>query len=397
MQQGNNLQNILRFIGRCVLYVFFFLYTVGSAFGNPDAYSYVFYVAIAIAIILFFQDRDSFRNLRRYYIWQAGFILFALITTVYTINTEHAFAQLLQIVKILVKVSTVAVICKTIKDFQQLIKGMAIVGGAVFVFLYSTGQLYDAWRLGNDLMGNANALGLILAVYSLSAIYSYFSASKKWVKVFYLALFIVGIYMVLLTGGRKFILFLVVYIYLVLFNKGTNLKSLIIATAIIAVVLYVGYYMIMNVEALYNAMGVRLEGLFSDEGAMGVDDQSTLMMTGLSMFSERPLFGWGIGGFQQYFLEHKGTYIYAHSNYIELLADFGLIGTIIYYSQYIHIVRLFVRYKTNDISRLFLPLIIAIAILDIFAISFNQTAFVPMLIMILSRYAEDVRPKNAIG
>lgn len=394
MLKSNSFQTQLRFIGRCILYVFFFLYTVGRTLGNPEAYNYVFYVAMGIAIILLMQDQDPFRHLRRYFVWQALFILFTFISVIYSINTEHALAQVKQILKILVKVTTVAVICKSVKDFQQLMKGMSLIGGVVFLFLFFTGQLYESWRLGTDLMGNANALGLILAVYSLSSIYSFFTETKKRFKILYLALFIVGVYMVLLTGGRKYILFLLTYIYLVLFNRGSNAKSLLLSTIVIAIILYVGYIVIMNIEALYNTMGVRLEGAFTSDGPMGVDDQKTLMATGLKMFAERPILGWGIGGFQQYFFLNMGTYIYAHSNYVELLADFGIIGTVVYYSQFFYAAKLYFKNKSNEISKLLLPLILSIAVLDIFSISFNQTAFVPMLIMFASRYAVEVIPSQ---
>lgn len=131
---------------------------------------------------------------------------------------------------------------------------------------------------------------------------------------------------------------------------------------------------------------------------LGVSDQSNLMLRGIKMFFERPLLGWGVGGFQQYSLINHGAYVYAHSNYVELLADFGIVGLLIYYSQYIYcIYNLFKlkMYANTEELKFYLPLFFSVICIEMFSITFNQTAFIPLFIMLISQYVETLnRRKN---
>lgn len=388
-----SLSDLLRKLGMYTLYVFFYIYSAGNALGISSWYSLTFNIATFIAVLLMLQNLRVLNSYKYYYIWQFAFIFLLLASSLYTINTEHWSAQFMAVVKILMKITVVAIICGNFIGVKKLLAGFSVLGPLIFLTLLATGKLYEGWRLGTDLLGNANSFAHIITIMMTGAMYFAFSAEQKKYRIVNIIFIIIDLYMIFLSGGRKFILYGVVFTYvsLVMRSKRIKIKNIIIATIIVVVLLRIGYQIIMNTPALYSTIGIRLVGI-GTTGAMGVGDQQRLMQRGIEMFKESPIFGKGIGGFQQYSSNVYGSYVYAHSNYIELLADFGLVGFILYYYRYIRSLVRMIRYRNiiDEKYRLFFPLLIAIFVLDIFSISFNQTAFIPLFVMLISSYADSL-------
>ena len=75
------------------------------------------------------------------------------------------------------------------------------------------------------------------------------------------------------------------------------------------------------------------------------------MQTGIDIFKQRPIFGAGADAVRSY-LGYAGNknVSYSHSNYIELLASFGIVGTLIYYWYFLKqtIFALFNKNKDKD-------------------------------------------------
>lgn len=389
----------LQFLGMAALGVFFYLYGVGNAVGMARYYPYVFCLVELIALAMLIYDKTFFGRYRQYYAWQFVFILFISFSALYTINTEHALAQIMAVLKILLKVSVVAIICSDFDGIKKLMTIFSCLGGLSFGTLLLTGKLYEGWRLGTELLGNANSFALIITIFMTGAMYCMVSSTNKYIRWMSIVCFALDLYMIFLSGGRKFLLYGIVFLYVsfLISNSGRiKLRNIVAATALVGVIVYIGYYVILHTPALYNAIGIRLIGLGTQGGALGVSDQNSLMTRGIEMFLKRPFWGWGIGGFQQYSANEFGTYVYAHSNYIELLADFGIFGTMIYYSQYFLCFIKMMEYKSfanPDEQKLFMPLLVAISVIDIFSITFNQTAFIPLFVMLISGYAYELRQR----
>ena len=384
----NNITKHLRTLGLFTLYVFFYAYGIGNASPIGRYYLIFIYIAIAIAAIIFLLEPACIKKYKQYYLWMGCFIALEIATLIYALNTSHGLSWVISSFKILVKIVAVVIICDNLGGFYKLCKGLAFIGGAEFITLYRTNKLYENWRLGTKLLGNANSFALIIMFFSLGTLISLFIEKKKFLKIIYLVLFVLDTYMIFLSGGRKFLLFQLMFIYssLLLRSGKINWKNIIMGTFIVGGIVYISYKVIMNVPVLYDHIGIRLSGLGSEEGAMGVDDQSTLMLRGISLFLQRPFFGWGIGSYVAYHGENYGSFSYAHSNYVELLADFGIFGTLLYYSQYFYCLKILFRNRNKNIDngKVFIPIILSIIVIDIFSITFNQTAFIPFLLMFVS-------------
>ncbi|MEK7298714.1 MAG: O-antigen ligase family protein [Candidatus Margulisiibacteriota bacterium] len=59
--------------------------------------------------------------------------------------------------------------------------------------------------------------------------------------------------------------------------------------------------------------------------------RGTMILDGLNGFRERPLFGHGGGSFQINQFSRHGSYTVAHNDYITMLFEFGLIGTLLFF------------------------------------------------------------------
>lgn len=390
----------VRSLGMWALYAFFYLYSVGNAVGLDIPYEMIFSVAILFAVLIFCKNTRCLEKYKNYYLWQALFIFIMLCSVVYTINSEHWTSQLLVMFKILLKITTVIIICGDFNGVQKLLKGFSALGLAIFMTLLFTGRLYERGRLGTDLLGNANSFAHIVMIMMTGAMYYIFNAERKVLKAVNIGITILDFYLIFLSGGRKFILYAVVFVYVSIVVRANRIKvkNLILATIAVGVLVFAGYRIIMMNDVLYRTIGIRLIGIGSVQGVMGVDDQTRLMQRGIEMFLQRPLFGYGIGGFQQYSANHYGRYVYAHSNYVELLADFGIVGFIIYISRYIKNISIMMKHTKfiDEELKLYLPLMVSIIVLDIFSISFNQTAFIPLFVMLISGYVDSIVQKKVI-
>ena len=373
----------MQYTGLGVLGMSFFMYTLGSIYENEDAYSTLFYVAVLIAGALLLKDRTALRQYKRYYIWQTAFILLISLSVLYTVNPNPT-PYVVQMFKILLKVTTVAIICKNYEGVKKLLLCIALVGVAVFFALYTRGLLNDVGRLGNEIMGNANSFGLMTTVFYIGAFSSINNVKDKYLKYFFIFAVVLDIVLMAMTGGRKFLLFAMVFMFSSLLAQGTIKPGrLLLVGFVTGIIVVIMSYIIMNVGFFYDAIGYRFDGMFSGQ-AEGVDDQEYLMQRGIEIFKERPFWGWGVEGYRY----ASKTGFYAHSNYVELLADYGIIGTLLYYSNLLWCALVMWRKRMfqEEEFKFYFPLLISIFVLDVLSISFNQTAYIPLFIMFITGY-----------
>lgn len=214
---------------------------------------------------------------------------------------------------------------------------MFVIAGLIFAFVLLIQVPVSQWggRLANaNYAANANATKLMES--SLCAIGLY---KIKNSRLIYLGIWGLFFVFIILTGSRTMLVGTVVGILIVFFldvDKKNLLKPMIFIIAIIAI-MFITYDYIMTNPTLYNAIGYRMELLINSVFGTGRIYNSDrvrfqLIEEGIELFKERPIFGWGSFMFSR---ESASGAYYAHNNYVEILADFGLIGFIIYYSLFL--------------------------------------------------------------
>jgi len=267
------------------------------------------------------------------------------------------------------------------REVDILLKGV-LIGTSVLTVLLLVSTPLTEWgtaRIGRALDMNQNNVGRIFVYAALISL----TYTKK-TKLYYI-LFAVFSVVLMFTGSRTafvLLLFVVVFFFFSKVKKGTSFLYLIPISALILTLLYFS----MNSELLYNVLGSRMEGLLNFFSEDATADHSTrirmeLIGIGFELFKDNVLIGYGIDTFRHL----NDRPLYSHNNYIELLVNFGLIGTVIYYGFYLSLLfrsaySLFA--KKIEIMVLPVSLIIMILVADVGTVSYFS-AF-PLILIAIS-------------
>ena len=192
-------------------------------------------------------------------------------------------------------------------------------------------------RLGDELSGNVNTvatnIGLMLLPTVLLTLIN--DRKKKNDRIITWLIIILSTLCMVLTGSKKGILVLLIIIMFYFLALKTPIKYIILPISII-----MGTYALFNVSFLYNTIGFRIIDMFATFGigtsvtrAQSTAIRNNLIHEGLHSFWNHPILGGGMNYFQ--YINH--TSYYAHNNYIELLNDVGIVGTLIYYLPFLFI------------------------------------------------------------
>lgn len=259
---------------------------------------------------------------------------------------------------------TVSVFCVGCKWALLFVCIFMIVQGSL-----SFSNITFGSRLGDELSGNVNTVATNIGIMLIPTIYYAIRGNReKKIEISTWFIIALGTLCMVLTGSKKGLLVLGIAFMMYFIIVRTPIKYLILPALGIT-----GIYAIFNVPVLYNTIGFRVLDMFATFGigtsitaAQSTAIRNSLIQQGARSFLNHPIFGGGMNYFQ--YINHARYY--AHNNYIELLNDFGLVGTLIYYVPFAKaLIRMVkkVRYVIKDEKdrRLY-----------IFLISFISTKFV---------------------
>ncbi len=174
---------------------------------------------------------------------------------------------------------------------------------------------------GNSTMDNFNGIAITMNTLIPFAYYlflHYRALFKKIVMGVMLGLFV---WTMILTGSRGGLLGFCAILGLVWWqskHKGIMIFGLL-------AFMVVGWFM------LGDASKERYMTIFSDDLDESSQGRIDSWLDGLKMFLTRPLFGVGAGAFAWARVENFGTYLNAHSLYIQVIAELGLFGVMAYF------------------------------------------------------------------
>ena len=238
-------------------------------------------------------------------------------------------------------------------------------------------------RIGDSLSGNVNTVGECLGVLSLLLSYLYMLNKKKKSI---LVLFLITSVAMLLTGSKM--TFLCIMIDLLLWLKLDKNRSMawIKYAALACAVLF----LIFNEPHLYNIIGERLVAmvvqLFGKSNAVishSTSDRIGMIVEGFKIFLTSPIYGGGEKYFA-YMSPQYGHYGYSHCNYVEMLCNFGLIGTLIYYVPIIRNMKMaYEMKKTNYTLAVFVVCALIMRfVLDFMSVTHSDVCinYIPMLL-----------------
>lgn len=292
-------------------------------------------------------------KLSPFFIVSAVFVFYSALSISWSIAPEASMSRVLTFINQFV--CYFAVICFIRWDRTKLDLCLtcfvvsAFISG-VYVTAIQGVTFQDERYSGNAVSSGQLALTSALAM--TICVYRYSRGKRR--KLQLAAIGCLAAFLILTSGRRGF---LIITIFLLLFSlshiKGMGRKYLAIPVAIAGICFLL--WACMTNEFLYSYIGVRLESffnfaLFGQAGDASTQGRVRLIDFGIQLFSGSPLCGNGISSFESAFMtQHASWDTSADNNFVEILADLGIVGFLMYY---IPLAILLIRSvgKWNDIS-----------------------------------------------
>lgn len=325
------------------LYIFslyLFTYRAGL-FVISNALSFVFVSLVALKVLIL-----NKRIIMNKYLWiHLMFIFISLASYFYANNQEYVLEE----VRTLALIYLVMIALVNYVDSQNKLKNVMnyfILSGTIAsIYILFVSDFSQLSRLGGEI-GNSNAVGMMIVISSVFGISRFITCKNKII----LLELIPMITVVILTGSRKSFLFLLMSILLILYtNNKENLKGKLKFFALSIGMLFFAFYIITEVSIFREILGDRFKGLFAFVSGDGKIDSSILVRRhmidfGLQLFKERPFWGYGLKNYRVLYGLTHGVERYSHNNFVELLVNVGLTGTVVfYYSNYVIVKSLYQR------------------------------------------------------
>lgn len=284
----------------------------------------------------------------KYIIYKGLFVLWGCTGLVMS-----AYSQVVSsiIISLCLRTMTGITVLMYIKDNNRRLKFMKhlIIAGCVLCARMIIVVPIAAWgteRVGIYLSHNpANSYNNTGITFAIGIIIAFLFYEKEVIKNNKLRILLIIIFSIfsLFSGSKKQIFFIVasIIVYAICTSKTPlkfvrNLLGIIVSLGILA-------FLIFKVDALYNVIGERFLAFLSyfSEQNNSMADASTIsrglyLKDAWRVFKLHPVFGVGFDCFK-YFNVYASCW--AENNFMELLADVGVIGVILYYLLYVEMIK----------------------------------------------------------
>jgi O-antigen ligase len=355
----NLLTDMLLFFSICSIF----------AFSNLTLISIVTQL-LFIAIMVINTINSRYINITIHFYWMVAFLFWSIIGLFFAYETLVSLEEILNLIVKFVFYSSLILYVTSIKRFQKVLN-FIVISGVILIVRVGLITPINVWgteRLGDAVGLGSNALGTALTFAAIACIYL---AKSNGIKKYYV-LAIPFISVGLMTGSKKAFFSILLGLLIIYYFSSSSLKvkmrSLIISTSLIALLLFIT----MNIPVFYDVLGKRIESSLSI-GESGEIDKSTetrrmMIDEAIQLTSQNPMTGHGYHSFS----ELSSFNSYSHNNYMELLTSTGIIGLLIYYSLPIYIL---IKSFINRRDKRYIPILsflVVILFMDIASVTYRQ-------------------------
>lgn len=375
-----HISDFLYFLSRFCVYSYGIVFMLHSAVSFPNRLDAILRFGIGIFGIIGALC-DPIYNIRavrvgRFFKWYAGLLVISLIAGIYSPNIRWTdFTK--NIFDILFLGTGFSFAVNSEERIKRFLRGFMCCGGIIFLFLFTHNLLHVDDRLGRSLTGdNTNTFALFILLTLIAAVGAFYLTNNRIVRCFCIVLTILDLYMLILSGGRKYLLAPIIIIaVLVIFNtsdRNSQIKRLFFSI-LLFIGIILGWRIITENPLFYSTIGYRFIERTSMQG------REDYIIRGLQFFIDSPIWGHGENSFASLISSYTGYQIYSHNNYIEMLTNFGLIGFVWYYYHFIHVLKAdYKDYKftANKLCLFFVAVLCSLLFLDIGTVSYCDSSLV---------------------
>ena len=338
-----------------------------------------------------------------YFVYYISFLIICGASTLWAINRRLAVLETEAQIRTFILIFIVSLYMSKADTTLLMIKAIYYGGyivSAYFIMHYGIEGIYGmsrmSLRMDSNLI-NANIFGMCLAFSVVAG--TYLGAFYRWdiLKIGLLG----EVFLITISASRKSLVALVLGVLMVYAFKNWNNKKkiksmlkVLLSFCVIAVIMYYIFRLPMF-EKIMIRMERMVSGLIGGDNAdISTKSRLSYVMVGIKIFKEHPLIGIGLDNAQIINAQiNGGSMKYLHNNYIELLADLGILGLGAFYSIYLYCGRWFIKNKRMIRTESFFCLILLIISLVLHfgfvAYCERSTYFYSLLIFTEINYLKD--------
>ena len=393
MKSNTRLANVIN-VGLIVflsLYVFSIPAFSGRAKLYLISYALMAILGLLIAIKYILYEKFSFdRRLLIVFL----FVVEALIgTIIYSHEFRHWLTIALLFITCVIFYYSFCAIDKS-RLVQKIIAYSLLVFGLYFAFHYRGAIL--KFNLDNPLgrdFDNVNTVGTYFSLGSSLFLYLALSADKK-LGLLYVIPCGFMLFLGLFTGSRHFIITTGITFIATIFVAIKTKKwiALLVIAGVIA--MFFAGIQLPQLAPLKERINRGLTTLFGIGNSKY--DPSAVQRTiwpqyGYNLGSKVLLFGYGAEGFSIY----SGIGTYSHNTYSEIICNFGLFGTLIFYTAFVLPLFLAIRSRKRSLS--FIIVVVTFYIVKGFFGVYFASKDAYLMIALIMYLAKDIRLGNYVG
>lgn len=364
-------------------------------------------LAFGIMALYYLVHNNLKRQIFYFTIFKILFIFWSLLSCIWSVNVSTSFDYCITLCLRLMLSLSILLYVDGKDRLIRLLKFVVLAAIVLSIRIILTVPIsaYGEARIGQYLSFNEdNSYGntgitYVLGVSSVLLLCSEKSIIKNGVLKYSLAA--IFTLLSLLSGSKKQFLFLIVAVMVLVFSHSRDIVKLIKNCLIAIAVVVAVFYITFNNELLYNSIGTRIESMlaffFED---IGIADDSTInralyIRFAWEIFLNNPLVGIGLDGFQYV---NPITQCWAECNFVEILADLGIVGFILYYiPHFMIIVSLIKRLKVKEeIDYILLALVLVLIIIDATMVSYRSVSLQIWLALAFSMHSAQLRKTKQV-
>ncbi len=349
------------FITFVVVSILLFSYTEGT---NQYPKLVVFCLIVFSIINILFMGR-SFKLNIEYYLLFAWMLIGSMSTTT-ALDSDIAITKLFTLFTVIPMALAFFYFATWYESPRNIWAGI-FIGTLIMSYLsLHQGPTYGGEGRLTGTLGNANHFGYMLVISLIIIFYAFFSFKNRLLKSVVVAMGAVLVYFIAFTGSKQalFGMFLVMLIYAIIkmnfHNLRRTLKSMVLmllfTTIIVSAFIFVSNTPYFNraTEFMESVTHGKM-GKTSSTGNTSTIKRYLFYVYGFDIAVKHPGLGVGLDNFRVAIKEYPGFMFYnmgtyAHSNYIELMADTGFIGFILYMGIYIVLGMRLLRFRKQPLE-----------------------------------------------
>ncbi|WP_299266788.1 O-antigen ligase family protein [uncultured Psychrosphaera sp.] len=340
----------------------------------------VLLVVILITIISTLKNNIKYKH-NAFIYWQLALIVFSAVHSFYFANvTTTIFFYMINVFV----VCSIILVAPSTNSFYSDICKCSIYILLLFVII-SCASLFlgvETKRF-SSFFDNANTYSMNLVFISFFSMCFFIESVLVKKNTYFVSLTILYsfcLYFIILSGSRKTLIFYIaLFLYWLFINKRILLsfvqnrfiklctQVLIIYTFLTALL---WFYNSPFAKRIVGAIAFLSKGT-SEEGS--INERLNLLSKGIELWSSAPIFGVGFDGFRNL----SGFGKYSHNNFIEILANTGVIGSFLYYCFILFLFISIVLFKgQREIKYILLLMFSGLLFFDLTIVSYNNIFFI---------------------